>query len=314
MNSNGKKILHSELVQEVLEGLQKPQKKIPSKYFYDQRGSELFEKICNLEEYYPTDAEMAIMEQNIDEIAQKLGEDIELIEFGSGSSRKTRLLLSNLKNIVSYVPVDISKGFLYEQAELLKKEYPGLDIYPVAADYTKRFEIPAGIPSARKVVYFPGSTIGNFTRSKAKKFMRKIAHLVKPGGGLLVGVDMKKDIKTLEAAYNDAKGITAQFNKNLLVRLNREADADFDQEKFEHKAFYNKHKGRIEMHLESLTEHEVEVAGKKILFQKGETIHTENSYKYSADEFRDLASDFFKPEEMWKDQDHLFSVHYMTVI
>jgi len=313
MKLNGKQNLQNSMVRDILAGLQKPQKEIPSKYFYDQRGSELFEQICNLDEYYPTSAEMAIMDLYIDEIADKLGQDIELIEFGSGSSRKTRLLLTNLNNIIAYVPVDISEGFLYKQAEMLKKEYPDIDIYPVAADYTKSIVLPEGVRSARKIVYFPGSTIGNFTRKKARKFLGKIARLVKPNGGLLVGVDMKKDVEILEAAYNDSKGITALFNKNLLIRLNRETDADFDPDKFEHNAFYNAEKGRIEMHLESLTDQAVEISGRQIQFTKGETIHTENSYKYSPEEFRNLASDYFEAEEMWTDPQLLFSVHYLRV-
>lgn len=313
MQTTEKPVQEIRMEDEVLEGLNKPQKTLPSKYFYDERGSKLFEEICELDEYYPTNAEMRIMESTISEIAEKLGPGIELIEFGSGSSTKTRLLLNNLKDLVAYIPVDISRDFLLNEAKRLKKEFPKLNIYPVAADYTQPFQLPSDLPSCRKVVYFPGSTIGNFTPERARIFLNKIGDLVAPDGGLLVGVDTKKDTETLEAAYNDRAGITAAFNKNLLIRLNREMNADFDPDKFRHKAIYNEREGRIEMHLISVEKQQVTVAGENIHFKKDETIHTENSYKYSPQEFEKLASDCFNLERTWTDDEQLFSVHYMTV-
>lgn len=314
MQTAEKPVRENRMADEILEGLKTSKKTLPSKYFYDERGSRLFEEICELDEYYPTDAEMHIMESNINEIADKLGSGIELIEFGSGSSTKTRMLLKHLNDLRAYIPVDISEHFLFNEAERLEDEFPNLKIYPVAADYTQPFKLPSDIPSCRKVVYFPGSTIGNFTPEKAKKFLGKIADLVAPDGGVLIGVDTKKDTGTLEAAYNDRAGITAAFNKNLLIRLNRELNADFDPDKFRHKAIYNERKGRIEMHLVSMETHQVTVAGESIHFKKDETIHTENSYKYSPKEFEKLASKYFKLEKTWTDDEQLFSVHYLTLL
>jgi len=314
MQTTENPVQETSMEEEILEGLHKSQKTLPSKYFYDERGSQLFEEICELDEYYPTNTEMRIMESNISEIAEKLGSGIELIEFGSGSSKKTRLLLNHLNNLKAYVPVDISRDFLFNEAERLKEEFPKLNIYPVAADYTQSFQLPSDVPSCHKVVYFPGSTIGNFTPERAVIFLNKISDLVAPEGGLLIGVDTKKDPEILEAAYNDSAGITAAFNKNLLIRLNRELSADFNPAKFRHSSVYNKEEGRIEMHLISLEYQQITVAGKDINFEKGETIHTENSYKYSPQEFEKLASDYFNLEETWTDNNSLFSVHYMSVL
>ena len=314
MQTAEKTVSKNRMAEEILEGLGKSQKTLPSKYFYDERGSGLFEEICDLDEYYPTNAEMNIMESNISEIAEILGSGIELIEFGSGSSKKTRLLLNHLSDLRAYVPVDISKKFLLDEADRLNDEFPNIKIYPVSADYTKPFQLPSDLPSYRKVVYFPGSTIGNFTPEKARKFLKKIANLSGPSGGLLIGVDTKKDPEILEKAYNDESGITAEFNKNMLVRLNRELNANFDLNKFSHKALYNEKEGRIEMHLVSLENQKVAVSGEIIPFKKGETIHTENSCKYTPQEFEKLASDYFNLEKTWTDGEQLFSVHYMTVL
>ena len=300
----------SDLRRDVLHGLSKTQKEIPSKYFYDERGSELFEKICSLDDYYPTDCEVEIMQNNLDEIADALGAGVQLIELGSGSSMKTRLLLKRCKNLAMYVPVDISEEFLNEVATDLRSEFPNHDIRPVVADYTSEFDLPENDQIAKKVVYYPGSTIGNFTKRRARKFLNSIGENLSAGDGLLIGVDLKKDPEVLEKAYNDPEGVTATFNKNLLVRLNRELNADFNIDRFNHVSFYNREEGRIEMHLESKEEQSVTVAGQKFWFEKGETIHTENSHKYKVDEFEELAGDYFKTLKTWTDSRNYFSVHY----
>lgn len=298
---------------EVLDGLRKPQKIISSKYFYDHRGSELFEEICLQEEYYPTDMEISIMKTHIGEIADMLGTGVSLIELGSGSSIKTRLLLDHLPNLSAYVPVDISEKFLSNTVQILHKEYPDLKINPIAADYTKPFPIPKGESTTKRVIYFPGSTIGNLIPEKACRFLNRHAEQLSPNDGLLIGVDRKKDPEILNAAYNDKNGITAKFNKNLLVRLNRELSADFNTGLFDHLAFYNNNEGRIEMHLVSCENQSVTVADVPIHFRKGETIHTENSYKYSPEEFEKLASGRYRLLKVWTDSLDYFSVYYFSV-
>ncbi len=302
-----------QMFEEVVEGLRRPQKMIPSKFFYDERGSELFEEITLLDEYYPTRTETRILEDHIEEIAEAVGEQSVIVELGSGNSTKTRLLLDHMSDISAYVPVEISEEYLMKTVRSLKDEYPDLSIKPVCADYTKPFRIP---PIAKTfeyyVIFYPGSTIGNFRPERAQQFLKTISRLLVPGGGMLIGVDLKKGRDTLEAAYNDAKGVTAQFNLNMLLRLNRELNADFRIDNFEHLAFYNEEKGRIEMHLKSNTGQEVHLNGEAIHFEEGETIHTENSYKYSLDEFRALVNDWFKVERVWTDEDDLFSMQYLV--
>ena len=302
-----------QMFEEVVEGLRRPQKMIPSKFFYDERGSELFEEITRLDEYYPTRTETRILEDHIEEIAEAVGEQSVIVELGSGNSTKTRLLLDHMSDISAYVPVEISEEYLMKTVRSLKDEYPDLSIKPVCADYTKPFRIP---PIAKTfeyyVIFYPGSTIGNFRPERAQQFLKTISRLLVPGGGMLIGVDLKKGRDTLEAAYNDAKGVTAQFNLNMLLRLNRELNADFQIDNFEHLAFYNEEKGRIEMHLKSNTRQEVHLNGEAIHFEEGETIHTENSYKYSLNEFRALVNDWFKVERVWTDADDLFSMQYLV--
>lgn len=302
----------STLLRDVIDGLSKQQKELPSKYFYDQKGSELFEQICNVTEYYPTDCEIEIMESYAEEMSVVIGSDAQLIELGSGSSRKIRLLLNHLKNPAMYVPVDISTEFLNQTADVLRQDYPDLIIKPVAVDYTEPFDIPSADNIKKRVVYFPGSTIGNFTREKAKNFLDDLASSLTAGDGLLIGVDLKKDQTVLEAAYNDSKGVTAAFNKNLLKRINRELDSNFDLDAFEHHAFYNSDKGRVEMHLVSQKAQTVSIVDKSFEFSKGETIHTENSNKYTLQEFRELASDSFISQKTWTDSRGYFSVHYFS--
>lgn len=300
----------SDFYRDVIDGLNRNQKYLPSKYFYDETGSDLFEKICELDEYYPTDSEVSIMQQDIKEITGFLGSHVQLVELGSGSSMKTRKLLDHCRKLDMYVPVDISEAFLNETANRLQADYPNINIHPVAADYTSPFDIPASDTAKKRVVYFPGSTIGNFTRRRASAFLETVAENLSPGDGLLIGVDLKKEVGTLEAAYNDRNGITAEFNKNILARINRELGADFDLEQFRHRAFYNSKQGRIEMHLESLSNQAVQVNGTRVLFNEGETIHTENSHKYTVEEFEEIAGDQYKRLETWTDERGYFSVHY----
>ena len=302
----------SMLLQDVIDGLSRQQKELPSKYFYDQEGSALFEQICDLPEYYPTDCEIEIMESYAEEISDVIGSNAQLIELGSGSSRKTRILLDHLNNPSMYVPVDISAEFLNQTAIMLRRDYPHLKIKPVAADYTQPFEIPSADDVEKRVIYFPGSTIGNFTKESAEKFLETLANSLSAGDGLLIGVDLKKDPNILEAAYNDSQGVTAAFNKNLLNRINRELDSNFELDAFKHHAFYNSDKGRIEMHLVSKKPQTVIVGEKEFAFHEGETIHTENSNKYTIPEFRELASGSFNCQKTWTDSRDYFSVHYFV--
>lgn len=302
-----------QMLEEVTNGLQQPEKRLPSKYFYDERGSELFEQITRLDEYYPTRTEQKILNDNIDEIAALIGSRSVIIELGSGSSQKTRLLLDHIADISAYVPVEISKEYLQQVVKDLRQEYPGLLIKPVCADYTKPFDMPdIDVPFDYYVVFYPGSTIGNFRPQQARKFLSAIARFMVPGGGLLIGVDLKKDRQILEDAYNDSKGVTAAFNKNILKRLNRELDADFQLDQFEHRAHYDEEKGRIEMHLVSRQEQNVRLNGEAVKLSPGETIHTENSYKYSLKEFKKLVSDWFAVERVWTDEQDLFSLQYLV--
>jgi dimethylhistidine N-methyltransferase len=302
----------AQLKADVLKGLQKEHKTLPSKYFYDERGSRLFEEICSLEEYYPTRTELSIMENHIREIIDAIGNHTLLIEFGSGSSYKTRLILENADSLAGYVPVDISGDFLRAESNKLRSEFPEIQIEPVIADYTQPFTF-ADMGEWKRVIYFPGSTIGNFTPQHARDFLTDKAAMLQTGDGLLIGVDSKKSNKILQRAYDDEKGITAAFNKNLLHRINRELDADFNVEQFRHKAFYNEPEGRVEMHLVSLNEQVVKLGDTEIPFEVGESIHTENSYKYSADEFISLIKDRYSIEKCWTDSQNWFYLFYFSV-
>ncbi len=311
MSTTQLETVSSTFFQDVKDGLSKPQKELPSKYFYDERGSELFEKICTLDEYYLTRAELDLMETHIEEICSSIGENTLLAELGSGSSKKTRLLLEHLDEIEAYIPVDISADFLNSTAESLREEFPDLTVHPVAADYTRPFPLPFRDRAERTVLYFPGSTIGNFTQDRAKRFLGRMAGLLEPGDGFLIGADRVKDINLLEAAYNDKDGVTAQFNLNLLRRINLELGADFDLNQFKHHAFFNEEKSRIEMHLESLADQSVSIAGSTYHFSTGETIHTENSHKYSREHFENLVAGLFTIEKEWRDRYELFSLFYL---
>jgi len=298
----------------VLAGLAKRQKQIPAKYFYDRRGCELFAAICELREYYLTRTEIAMMRQFAAEMAKLLGEGCLLIEYGSGPSRKTRILLEHLRP-PAYMPVDIACEQLRIGSLELAREFPGTQIIAVCADFSEPVVLPeCSLPGLRrKVLYFSGSTIGNFTQAETVVFLKRALHVVSTRGGMLVGVDLKKPRAQLEAAYNDSQGVTAEFNLNLLARVNRELKGNFKLENFLHRAFYNPQEGRIEMHLESLTAQQVTVQGRSFDLGAGETIHTENSYKYSSDEFQELARQAgFEPQGVWTDEQQLFSVHYLS--
>ena len=305
-------VQEKDLLAEVVGGLHLSQKKLPCKLFYDQRGSELFDQICNLDEYYLTRTEMWIMNRYIDEIADSIGEKCLLIELGSGSSMKVRLLLDHLIDPVGYVPIDISSEHLIRASDSLATDYPRIKIIPIYADYTQAFNFPdIKFGYSKKVVYYPGSTIGNFTPRYAARFIGRIAKRSGRGSGLLIGIDLKKDRYTLEAAYNDRYGITAAFNLNILQRLNRELGADFDTSRWKHHAFYNENEGRIEMHLVSLDDQRVNVNGTPIKLKKDETILTEYSYKYTTEEFENLVRNSFELAKVWTDQDEKFSIQYL---
>ena len=300
---------------DVVRGLRGPVKTLPCKYFYDAAGSELFEQITELEEYYPTRTELAIMRQHAAAMAAQLGERCLLIEYGSGSSLKTRLLLDHLVDPAGYVPIDVSGEHLQRSAQALVADYPAIDIRPLCADFTRPLRLPATPkPAARRVVYFPGSTIGNFTHQEAVLLLRKTALLCDAGGGLLLGADLRKDARVIERAYNDSLGVTAQFNSNLLVRMNRELGADFELDRFSHCAFYDSAAGRIEMHLVSRREQRVQIDGESFFFQAGESIRTEYSHKYSPCNLRELGdASGLEFRQIWLDHRHYFSVSYLTV-
>ena len=300
---------------DVLEGFSHAQKRLPAKYFYDEHGSELFETICDLPEYYPTRTELAIMRQHVQGMAARIGPKALLIEYGSGSSTKTPILIDAIQP-AGYVPIDISRDHLMQSALALAQAHPELPVRALCADYTRRLRLPNfdDIDLQHKLVYFPGSTIGNFDRNETDMFLRQIAQVVGANGGALIGVDLKKDPATLHAAYNDAAGVTAAFNMNVLTRINRELGGDFDLSGFRHHAFYDEQLGRIEMHLLSLRDQAVRIATQQFAFREGETIHTEISCKYGIEEFQTIARDAgLAATDVWIDPARLFSVHYLTV-
>jgi dimethylhistidine N-methyltransferase len=287
-------------------------RRISPKWFYDERGSQLFDAICDLPEYYPTRTELAILTRYADEIASHMGPRAEIVEFGAGSLRKIRLLLDAMDRPARYLPIDISGEHLARSAAELQRDYGGLDVQPVVADYTQRLLLPAPVEGAgRRVGFFPGSTIGNFTPEEALHFF-VVAGQVLRGGALLLGADLVKDPDVLHAAYNDAQGVTADFNLNLLARANRELGTDFDLAKFWHSAFYNAPASRIEMHLVSRERQRVRWGGEHFDFDEGEAIHTENSYKFTMEGLHALAVRAgFRPGTVWTDPDRLFSVHWL---
>jgi len=298
---------------EVLTGLQASPKVIPPKFFYDEVGSNLFEQICQLPEYYPTRTERDILSRNAREIASIIGTHSYILEPGCGSCEKIRILLETLKP-KAYVPMDISRDYLQKSAQAISDAYPWLDVHAACVDFTAPIELPFCPDDEHKLAFFPGSSIGNFEPKHAKQFLRQIVDMVGSGGGLLIGVDLKKEEQILHQAYNDNAGVTAEFNLNLLSRINEELDANFNLDEFNHHAFYNSEVGRIEMHLVSQKSQKVKVGDYFIDFSAGESIHTESSYKYTVIEFQELAIDAgFKPRQVWTDSGELFSVHYFEV-
>jgi len=308
--------LHQTAIQEesfadcLMAGLSKSPKEIPCKYFYDQAGSELFDRICALPEYYQTRTETALLARHAGEIAALMGDDIEILEFGAGALKKVRILLDAAR-VRAYSPLDISGEYLREVVVHLASEYPALRLRPLIGDFTRPLEIPELPGAPRRAGFFPGSTIGNFRPDAAMCLLRRMrGHLA--GGGLLIGVDLVKDPARLHAAYNDAAGVTAQFNKNLMARANRELDADFDLDGFAHYAPYNPAGHRIEMYLVSLKRQSVNMMGRRFDFTAGEAVHTEDSHKYTIESFREMAARAgFRPRAVWTDPERLFSLHWL---
>jgi dimethylhistidine N-methyltransferase len=302
----------ADLAVEAIRGLSSSPKTLPCKLFYDKRGSELFEAICKLPEYYPTRTEVGILRRHVREIAEAIGPRVQLIELGSGSSTKTRILLDALVDPVAYAPIDISREHLWESAERIHATYPDLQVQAVCSDYLEPFEIPE--PERRperRVVFFPGSTIGNFHEPDARRFLGRIADVAGAGGGLLIGADLRKREDVLVAAYDDAQGVTAEFNLNLLHRLNREAKAEFAVDQFEHRSLWNEAMGRVEMHLVSRVDQRAAVDGHVFDFAAGESIRTECAYKYRLDQIGDLAEGF-EVHRVWTDEQRQFSVQYLV--
>jgi dimethylhistidine N-methyltransferase len=303
----------SALADEIIAGLTAKPKRIPPKYFYDETGAQLFEAITTTPEYYPTRCEIAILRDRADEIARFIPAGAAVIEFGSGSSRKARLLMAAAPAIAAYVPVDLSSQMLIREAQELRRDRPGLTVLPLDADFTLPFSLPPEVTQLPRAGFFPGSTIGNFEPHEACAFLRHAGRMLGRGADLIIGVDLVKDPAILNAAYNDAAGITARFNLNLLARINRELNANFDLASFSHHAFYNSERHRIEMHLASNKRQKVKVAGRMIEFRSGETIHTENSYKYTLESFSALArGSGWSPLAVWTDAGANFSVHALS--
>jgi dimethylhistidine N-methyltransferase len=303
----------STFARDVAAGLSLPQKALSAKYFYDEAGSRLFDQICDLPEYYPTRTETGILQARAADIAAGAGAGVALIEFGSGSSAKVRLLLDALERPAAYVPIDISGAHMQAAAAVLRRDYPGLQVLPVEGDFTGPIPLPHFPAGTQRLGFFPGSTIGNFTPSQAHGFLAQAADTLGAGALFVVGVDLKKDPVRLEAAYNDAQGVTAAFNLNLLTRINRELGGDFDRAAFHHDALYNEAEGRIEMHIRSLRPQTVHVGGRAFTFREGETIHTENSYKYAVPEFRDLVQAAgWTVDEVLTDAEGLFALFCLS--
>jgi dimethylhistidine N-methyltransferase len=300
--------------EDVLRGLTAPRKHLSPKYFYDARGCELFESITEQPEYYPTRVELEILRDNAVAITSLFPADAALVEFGTGATTKARILLEAAKTLKAYVPIDIASEWLNEEASRVQADFPHLVVHPVIADFTSMITLPAEIRSVPRVGFFPGSTIGNFEPHEASGFLQRAATVLGAGAMLIVGVDRVKDTKILNAAYNDATGVTAAFNLNLLTRINREIGADFDVKAFEHHAFFNRPLSRVEMHLASRTRQRVRIDGETILFRPGETIHTESSYKYTPDSFAALARGAgWKSIALWSDSAGYFSVHALAL-
>jgi len=295
----------------ITDGLSRTPKEIACKYFYDAEGSALFDTICALPEYYQTRTEVALLRRHAGEIAALIGAEAEILEFGAGALRKVRILLDALDCPRGYTPIDISGAYLRDVVRRLAADYPQLNLRPMVADFTMPLLVPAMAGAARRAGFFPGSTIGNFRPDAAMALLRRMRDML-DGGGLLIGVDLIKDPALLHAAYNDAAGVTAAFNKNLLARANRELGADFDLDAFAHYAPYNPMAQRIEMYLVSLKRQSVQLSGRTFEFAAGEAVHTEDSHKYSIESFREIAVRAgFLPRAVWTDENRLFSIHWL---
>jgi dimethylhistidine N-methyltransferase len=303
----------SSFAHDVIAGLTARPKRLPPKYFYDETGARLFEQITALPEYYLTRCELEILRERARDIARFFPAPSALVEFGSGSSKKMRILLAAAPAIAAYAPVDISSEMLIQEANELRRDYPRLAVLPVEADFTKPFALPAAAAGMAHTGFFPGSTIGNFEPDEARAFLRHAGRMLGSGAALIIGVDLVKDPSILHAAYNDEAGLTAKFNLNLLTRINRELGGNFDLASFEHRAFYNSERHRIEMHLVSKKLQKVSVAGRDVEFRAGETIHTENSYKYTLEHFTALArSSGWASVAVWTDAGKNFSIHALA--
>lgn len=299
-----------QFLDDVLTGLSAPQKFLSAKYFYDAAGSDLFESITRQPEYYPTRTELGILDAQGAAIAATLPAEANLVEFGSGSTVKVRRLMVHRPDLAAYVPVDVSESFLLSEAEALARDFPNLTIAPVAADFTRAFTLPAGLSDGPVAGFFPGSTIGNFEPPQATRLLAHFGRVLGVGATLIIGVDLVKEKAVLDAAYDDAAGVTAAFNRNLLVRMRHELGAELDLDAFAHRAFFNPEASRIEMHLVSLKAQTIRIADQGIAFAAGETIHTENSYKYTVESFRALAGEAgWRAAAVWTDPDRLFSIH-----
>lgn len=297
----------------VLAGLSAKPKSLPCKFFYDERGSALFEAICEVPEYYLTRTELSILEAKVGEIASRIGPNCRLIELGSGASRKVRLLLQAFEAPLAYVPVDISRDFLREAAASVAADFPDVEVIAVCADYTRPFVLPKiSGPAGKTVGFFPGSTIGNFEPEAVVAFLTHVGKLLGSGAEMLIGADVKKDKAILDAAYNDAQGLNAAFNLNLLRRIRSELDGDIAVEDFAHVAFYNPDEGRVELYIKSLKDQTAVIAGRRFWFAAGEMIHTENSYKYAIPQFHTLAARAgFRALDTWTDAENKFAVYYL---
>ena len=304
--------LHT-MLRDVVEGLSRNRKTLPSKYFYDERGSKLFDDICELDEYYVTRTESTLMKQQVGDIASAVGSNALLVEYGSGSSLKTRLLLRNLIAPAGYVPIDISGDYLSQVGHSLKAEFPNIEVMPVVADFTKSFEVPSPTSKeSRRVIYFPGSTIGNFPREDAMALLSNMAENAGADGGVLIGVDLDKDRDVLRAAYNDSQGVTAEFNLNILKRINDELGGNFDLRKFKHEAFFNDGRSCIEMHLISTQRQTVNVCKYSFEFEENESVLTEYSHKYTIDAFGEMTNEAgLKVKNVWTDANNMFAVMYL---
>jgi dimethylhistidine N-methyltransferase len=301
------------MLTDVVNGLSQDRKTLPSKYFYDERGSKLFDDICELDEYYVTRTESALMQEQVGDIAEVVGPNALVVEYGSGSSLKTRLLLRNLIQPAGYVPIDISGDYLSQVGHSLQAEFPAIEVMPVVADFTKEFDVPSSTnQEARRVIYFPGSTIGNFQRDDAKELLAGMATNAGADGGVLIGIDLDKNRDVLRAAYNDSEGVTADFNLNILKRINDELGGEFDLSKFRHEAIFNENRSCIEMHLVSTQAQTVNVCKYSFEFEANETVLTEYSHKYTIEAFGEMANEAgLNVKNVWTDANEMFAVMYL---